>query len=264
MKKLVLLGLFIIVLNEIHCATITLPKKELVIKLKADDLLKSIKSIDNPTPKTIYDFLSNKSKNQRNQDFIQMNYVLKSFLKSLPNTIGTEETLNKITNLIDSLVALQGGFNDLPISEQITYIKRLLKKDIFIHLSYDLMDKVINISDKLSTNMYQTYINGIEPEYNSNFFNAHFLTEEIKEAKDVFNQVNNLKNHIKNFVQDINKLSNDKLSERVQQANHYLNGLKFIKIKTNNKELPISQNIKKYLQNILICNINKLITKINK
>lgn len=77
-----------------------------------------------------------------------------------------------------------------------------------------------------------------------------FLNKESENARSIYLWMVDLEKLAASFAENANKLSQNEIVERISAANEFINNLKYQAILIDDREIAISRNSRKHLQNI--------------
>ncbi len=241
------------------------PPGTTMIKKDVINLKKEINALNTTNAQEIYDFLSARKKDITDKNLLEIHYVLISFLREQSNVISNSKLKKKINSLLEQLNWIYSDHAGEKFSDKVTNLGRLLKSEIFIHLSSQKMSECLDIAHNLRKVIeYSNIGNDLTPEDGPDYFNSDFfLKREIDTAEEIYSQVIELENLAKSFSQNSDKFSQQQLTDNLKRANDFINKLKSTTIAVGNKKVKISRNIRKHLKNLASSSIEKLIERKN-
>ncbi len=240
-------------------AYISNPTSFMVIKRQVEYLKKKIDGMENITAKKAYDYFSKQKKEINDKNLLEIYYSVISFLKIQPNITPKTELQTKLKSLLDHLSWLYSDHKDDNFSNQITHFGSLINPDVFIHLNHKKMSECLNSVRHLKDIIkYSNLGNDLTP---SDFF----LQKEINSAQEIYSQVTSMERLALDFSKYCETLSKEQLTANIINANHLINQLKFVNISLgkDKKNVRISRNTRKHLQNLIFSSIKRLINQRN-
>jgi len=253
-------------LNAVQNTYISEPTSLAIIRKNISDIKKEINSMENIKAQKVYDYLSEKKKEIKDKNLLEIYYVLISFLREQSNVISNSKLKKKINSLLEQLNWIYSDHVGEKFSDKVTNLGRLLKSEIFIHLSSQKMSECLDIAHNLRKVVeYSNIGNDLSPEDGPDYFSSDFfLKREIDTAEEIYSQVVELENLAKSFSQDSDKLSQQQLTDNLKRVNDFINKLKSTTINVRDKKVKISRNIRKHLKNLASSSIEKLMEQKNK